>query len=157
MHTRAIIMSSCWINQWCRSILCERPASICIIQWSSYSPSTSVTYKPVCFTEYKGFDISGVLSVQKHMNCFRDQTKCTQYRKWLLFRGVHRAGFHFIWGTKIFVLYYLLWCLYVHTHTHTHTHTLLGSMIKPCKNSIWTVMFSTHWLKIQRLYTIPSL
>ena len=38
MHTSAIIMSSCWISQWYQTIMCERHASIRIIQWILYSP-----------------------------------------------------------------------------------------------------------------------
>ena len=40
MHTSSIIMSSCWINQWYQTIMCERNASIRIIQWILYSPGT---------------------------------------------------------------------------------------------------------------------
>ena len=40
--------------------------SVWIIKWILYSPDTVGTGEPVCFTEYKGFHISGVLIVHNH-------------------------------------------------------------------------------------------
>ena len=48
---------------------------------------------PVCFTEYRGFHISGVSSVHKHVNAFQTkQSVPVQYCRWPLFRGVCKVG-----------------------------------------------------------------
>ena len=61
------------------------------------SSGTVGTEKPVHFTEYRGFHISGVLIVHQHTYKYiRDQTKCLQYCRWPLFRGGCMAGFYCI-------------------------------------------------------------
>ena len=55
-----------------------------------YSPSASGSKKPVHFTEYTFQEFRLYTNECK---CIRNQTKCPQYRRWLLFGGVLRAGF----------------------------------------------------------------
>jgi len=74
--------------------------SACIIEQILYSSGAAGTGEPVRFTKYGRFHIPGVLIVYTNAlvwKCNWDQTKCLQHRRRLLFRNIHRAGFHCIW------------------------------------------------------------
>ena len=153
MHTNAIIISSCWINQRCRSILHERHASVYIIQWILNSPGTSGTKKPVLygirgFPHFRSFQYTQTLASFPGLPHLLLEQKTGEVWErgytniWITFRTKQSAhnivdgrfsGVSVEWGSTVYYKDFCATlfapmprCLHAQTCTHihsTHTHT----------------------------------
>ena len=76
------------------------------IQWILYSPGISPTCPFYEILEVPHFRV--YTNIHVHVNVFRIEPRVCKYRRWPLFRSVHRAGFH---------------CSAIQMHLHVHVGT----------------------------------